>query len=59
MGRFSMADMGDVSLVFGMEVTRDLTKGTVTIIQENYAKSLLEQYGMENCNPAHTPDVGK
>ena len=59
MGRFSMADTGDVSLVFGMEVTRDRTKGTVTITQENYVKSLLERYGMGNCNPAHTPGVGK
>ena len=59
MGRFSMADVGDVSLVFGMEVTRDRTKGTVTITQENYVKSLLERYGMENSNPAHTPGGGK
>ena len=59
MGRFSMTDMGDVSLVLGMEVTRDRTKGTVTITQENYVKSLLERYGMGNCNPAHTPGVGK
>ena len=59
MGRFSMIDMGDVSLVFGMEVTHDRTKGTVTITQENYVKSLLERFGMGNCNPAHTPGVGK
>ena len=59
MGRFSMTDMGDVSLVLGMEVTHDRTKGTVTITQENYVKSLLERYGMENCNPACTPGVGK
>ena len=59
MGRFSMTDMGDVSLVLGMKVTRDRTKGTVTITQENYVKSLLERYGMGNCNPAHTPCVGK
>ena len=58
-GRFSMTDMGDVSLVLGMEVTRDRAKGTVTITQENYVKSLLERYGMGNCNPAHTPGVGK
>ena len=59
MGRFSMTDMGDVSLVLGMEVTRDRTKGTVSITHENYVKSLLERYGMGNCNPAHTPGVGK
>ena len=59
MGHFSMTDMEDVSLVFVMEVTRDRTKGTVTIAQENYVKSLLERYVMGNCNPAHTPGVGK
>ena len=41
MGRFSMTDMGDVSLVLGMEVTRDRTKGTVSITLENYVKSLI------------------
>ena len=59
MGRFSMTGMGDVLLLFGMEVARDRTKGTVAITQENYVKSLLERYGMGNCNPAHTPGVGK
>ena len=32
--RFSMTDMGNVSLVIGMGVTRDREKGTVTITQE-------------------------
>ena len=59
MGRFSMTDVRDVLLVFGMEVTRDRTKGTVTITQQNYVKSLLERYGIGNCNPAYTPGVGK
>ena len=59
MGRFSMTDMGDVSLVLGMEVTRDRTKGTATITQKNYVKSLLERYGTGNCNPAYTPCAGK
>ena len=36
MNRFSMTDMGDVSLVLGMGVTCDLEKGAVTITQENY-----------------------
>ena len=59
MGRFSMTDMRYVLLVFGMDVTRARTKRTVTITQENYVKSMLERYGMGNCNPAHWPGVGK
>ena len=59
MGRVLMTGMGELSLVLGMEVTRDRTKGTVTITQENYVKFLLERYGMGKCNPAYTPGVGK
>ena len=53
-----MADMGGVSLVLAMGVTRNREKGTVTISQGNYTKSLLERYGRASCNPAHTPGVG-
>ena len=59
MNRFLMADMGNVSLVLGMGVTRDREKGTVTITQEKYAKSLLERYGMASCNSMYTPGAGK
>ena len=54
-----MMDIGDVSLVLGMGVTRDREKGTVTITQEQYTKSLLERYGMASCNSTYTPRVGK
>ena len=38
-----MTDMGDVSLVLGMGITRDREKGTVTITQEKYTMCLLER----------------
>ena len=41
-----------------MGVTRDRGEGAVTITQDNYTKSLLERYGMENCNLRYTPGVG-
>ena len=56
MSRFSMTDVGDVSLVLRMGV-RDREKGTVTITQEKYTKSLLERYGMASCNSTYTPGV--
>ena len=43
MSRFSITNMGDISLVLGMRVTRDHTKGTVAITQDNYTKSFLER----------------
>ena len=33
-------------------------KGTVTITQDNYTKSLLERYGMGDCNLRYTPGGG-
>ena len=59
LSRFSITDMGDVSLVLGMGVTRDREKATVTITQETYTKSLLELYGMASCNSTYTPGLGK
>ena len=38
--KFKMTDMGDVSLVLGMQITRDRKKKTLTISQEEYTKSI-------------------
>ena len=46
MKTFKMTDMGDVSLVLGMQVTRDRERGTLIITQENYTKSILDRFGM-------------
>ena len=50
-----MSDLGDVSLVLGMQVTRDREKGTLTISQEDYTKSILIRFGMEKCKPSSIP----
>ena len=53
-----MADMGAVSLAFGMEIKRDLERGTLTMYQEAYSKSVLERFGMSECKPTNTPGYG-
>ena len=58
MGKFKMADMGDVSLVLGMQVARDREQGTLAITQENYTKSILDRFGMGSCNPLSTLGFG-
>ena len=58
MVKFKMTDMGDVSLVLGMQVTRDRKRGTLTITQENCTKSILDRLGMGSCNPLSTPGSG-
>ena len=58
MDKFKMTDMGDVSLVLGMQVTRDRGKKTLTISQGNYTKSILDRFGMSGRNPSSTPGYG-
>ena len=58
MERFKMTDMGDVSLVLGVQVTRDGQDKTLNISQENYTKSILEKFCMANCKPTSTPGYG-
>ena len=53
-----MSDLGDVSLVLGMQITRDRKKGTLTISQEDYTKSILARFGMRNCKPSSIPGTG-
>ena len=58
MDRFTITDMGDVSLVLGMQITRDREAGTLTISQEHYTKSILARFGMAGCDPVHTTGAG-
>ena len=54
MNRLTMTDMGNISLVLGMQLTRDREAGTLMISQEYYTKSILAGFGIAGCNPVHT-----
>ena len=43
-----MTDMGEASLVLGIEIERVRHLGTLTISQETYSKSILERFGMSD-----------
>lgn len=55
--RYFHRDIRDVKLVLGVQMTRDRRSGTPTITQANHTKSMLEKFGMANCNPLRTPGV--
>ena len=48
--KFKMANMGSASL--------DRERGTLTISQEAYCKSILERFGMSDCKPTNNPGYG-
>ncbi|CAM9489036.1 unnamed protein product [Sphacelaria rigidula] len=54
MAKFKMTDLGNVSLVLGMQVTQDRTLGHLIINQSPYTKGILQRFGMDTCNPATT-----
>ena len=56
--RFEMTDMGEVSRILGMEVTHDYDEGALAITQTAYADNILERFGMQDANAAHTAGYG-
>ena len=54
MEKVKMTGVGDVSLVLGMQITRDREKKTLMISQEECTKSILERFGTANCKPVGT-----
>ena len=53
-----MTDMGEVSRILGMEVMRDYDEGTLAITQTAYVDNILERFGVQDANAAHTPGYG-
>ena len=43
--RFEMTDMGDVSRVLGMKITRGREERTITINQNDYTEDIVQRYG--------------
>ncbi|KAK1419234.1 hypothetical protein QVD17_28397 [Tagetes erecta] len=50
---FEMSDLGKLTYYLGVEVFQG--KDEVCIKQEAYAKKILKEAGMLNCNPTHVP----
>ena len=53
-----MTDMGEVSFILGMKVTRDYEQGTSYISLVDFVNRILERFGMKDCNEVHTPGYG-
>ena len=50
---FEMSDLGKLTYYLGIEVKQE--ESGITINQEAYARRILKEAGMENCNPTHIP----
>ena len=59
MTKFATKDLGDVSLILGIQVSRDRLKGTLDINQGNNVQATLQRYGFVDSRSVSTPGAGK
>ena len=52
---FKMKDLGGLTHILGVKVTRDRKHRTLTLSQGSYIKQILERYNMSDCNPCKLP----
>lgn len=53
--QFRMKDMGEISSVLGVRVTRNRKTGTISLDQTQYIKDILSRFNMSDCNPTVAP----
>jgi len=53
--RFKIHDQGPATSILGIKIERDCPNWSISLSQPGYIESILEQFGMSECNPAHTP----
>ena len=52
---FEMSDLGKLHYFLGVHFERDRRMRIITIHQQSYIKTILEQFGMGDCRPIATP----
>jgi hypothetical protein len=50
--RFKIKDMGDLSQLLGMHITRDRSARTISLDQSKYLRDILAKYGMTDAKPS-------
>jgi hypothetical protein len=57
--RFEMVDLGKDSFVLGIRIVRDRPNRQIFLVQDQYIKNILKEFGMADCNGVKTPLVPK
>jgi hypothetical protein len=53
--RFKMHDLGELTFILGIRITRDRSRRTLTMSQSQYASTVLRRFGHSASNPVATP----
>jgi hypothetical protein len=52
---FDMKDLGDASVVLGIQIFRDRSRGILGLSQKGYIEKILKRFNMHSCSPCTTP----
>ena len=53
--RFKMEDMGELSYLLGLQVTRNRSKRTISIGQQKYIADMIDKFNLNGMRPNHIP----
>jgi hypothetical protein len=56
MTKYKMKDLGEVSWILGMKLSRDRVRGELSLDQSLYLNKKLARFNMLDCKPASTPE---
>ena len=56
LSKYKMKDLGDISWILGMKLTRDRAKGVLSLDQSLYLNKVLARFSMVDCKPVATPE---
>jgi Reverse transcriptase (RNA-dependent DNA polymerase) len=54
---YEMTDLGDISWILGMHITRHRDTGWIAISQQKYIEEILGRFGMSDARPISTPTL--
>jgi hypothetical protein len=54
---YEMTDLGNISCILGMHVTRDRDTGWIAISRQKYTEDILERFGKLDIRPISTPTL--
>jgi hypothetical protein len=57
--RFEMSDLGEASFVLGIRIVRNRPNRQIFLVQDQYIKNILTEFGMSDCNGTKTPLIPK
>lgn len=59
MSRVAITDMGHISLMLDMQDPRNRETESFAISRADYTRSVVDEYGMYECNSVSTPRAGE